>query len=163
MNYNSHYYQSLTRIHGLLSEKSNWTQLVHARLPDGKPTNWWNYKATQFSLYGAIHRCANLPIEFDNIACVIQKCINEYSDDNLNIISFNEAKDHGDIIAVLIMAITKTKTINQVNGVPVTKRMQISFDHDKTSISSNEHAYYLGYTRGVNEFSRKQEKELGFF
>lgn len=158
-NHASHISQCLKRVYGLIENESSWTRLAHARRSNGRPTTWWDYTATQFSLYGALRRCNNQPGEFEDTAHLIQESIVQNYPNNIikynDIIGFNEngAITHKDIILVLNAALNVLRREITLESIIITKTMRKSWaEHvDEVSILDLEHLYYLGYLAGKTE------------
>lgn len=150
----THEVQCLKFAHGLINQESKWTKGAHARLANGSTTNWWNWKATQFSLYGALRRCCNLEEDFSAIAPTMQKFISMFGD--FNLISFNDDDDisYNEIIQVIELtkqAILPELTEERIGKIWVDKAMKAGWNKDKAEaagLSAIEYVYYLGYIKG---------------
>jgi hypothetical protein len=148
-----HAAQCLRSALGLIDSEDKWARNAHAKLEDGSICPWWNWKAKQFSIYGAIRRCCNLTGEFTYVCSVITAMI--FTD----LVSWNDDPDttYEMVINVLdssIDYILPEEKEEIIANILVTKKMKNDWKHDKImaqELPSPEMIYWLGYSRGTGK------------
>lgn len=158
----SHYIQCVKYAHGLINEENKWIKGVLAK-KEGEQCSWWDRKADQYSLYGALRRCCPFENDFEFVGTIVQEYISRKY--QKNIVSFNddvntEYKEITNLLFDVINIMDQNQSILRIGKISVNPEMRYGWKHDAAEvigIGSQELAYYIGYMRGNKN---KMDREI---